>query len=895
MHELKNQTNSSTEITLPFAQPAKGINPIKHISAKTEIEDTLYDFRELQFLADISGLNKEGMLKSWLSSGLEQEIALLKTKIKNRLHLLERAKRWSTGQELYETTQNARAEVKSIKDTLRNIYRHRGSLLCGSDWQSPIYESTSSNDKNRLNAGIAEHTLDYKRDGHLDAHAYEESFLSEYASHLGSSNLKAYLTNNGMAAFSTALHWLAHELKLGQSVLALLPMYFENIHLAQAVFPAIEQFAPTSSEQIIEKLDQIKPSIVFCDTVTNCTDVLKHQFESVVEWAKREHTQEIAIVIDTTCMPTLLLEDGLLENIPANVIVLIIESLAKYHQFGMDLVTGGIAILHANAELQTSFSKTRARMGTNIVDTNVGSLPDPNRLMLTTRLKRHSRNLRMLAETLERHAQYKQGIIESISWQEDVAANAPWYHSSCLTLKFRKAEASIAHYKEFESAVLLLAQKKKHAIAFSTSFGFDVTRMYVTAPASVFEPPFLRVAVGTESEKEIKSLISIIDECSMKMALKYKTVSTSPISTCKSESRAVLPYKNQAKSKPGLQNSVYLGDEALMNYLSPQNFAATPLVELPEDLNPFKKDGVRLLAKMVPLVPLMNIKSIPAFSMINKAARRGDLNEVETIIESSSSNTVLSLSVVAKLFGIDRTCAIVDHSIAPSLVRMLRLFGIEIFLHPSIGHELFGKIEPRSQRATNMGAQKGWFNPNQYANPDNPEGFARWLAPDLWAQTQGKLDILSCALGTCGTMVGLTRALREQNADMKIVACCPAPGQAVPGPREKVLLGDVAFPWQQLADARPELAAEESFAASIKLLRRGILGGPSSGMNYAGVLKYLQEEKDSGRLQAAVNEKGELWSVFLCCDSPLPHIDEYYDALGDEYFPIINPVPNIDP
>jgi cysteine synthase A len=246
---------------------------------------------------------------------------------------------------------------------------------------------------------------------------------------------------------------------------------------------------------------------------------------------------------------------------------------------------------------------------------------------------------------------------------------------------------------------------------------------------------------------------------------------------------------------------------------------------------------------------------------------------------------------MARLFGIDSTCAIVDHSIAPSLLRMLRLFGIEVYMHPGPGHELFGKLPPRSERAAECGRQAGWLNPGQYSNPDNPEGFAQWLGPELWAQTRGRLGVLSCALGTCGTMVGVSRALRERDSSIEIVACCPKPGDAVPGPREKSLLSDVSFPWQDVANARMELSAEESFAASVRLLRKGILGGPSSGMNYAGALRYLEQEKSARRLAPRVESHGELWCVFLCCDSPLPHVDEYYEALGEEHFPVVHPIP----
>jgi cysteine synthase len=346
---------------------------------------------------------------------------------------------------------------------------------------------------------------------------------------------------------------------------------------------------------------------------------------------------------------------------------------------------------------------------------------------------------------------------------------------------------------------------------------------------------------------------------------------------------------------PGMAEGVFSGQDGLANYLSPANYAPTPLVELPNDLNPFREDGIRIYAKMLPLVPLMNIKSIPAYEMLNKAYQRGELDDVSNVVESSSSNTVLSLSILSKLFGIEKTCAIVDHSIAPSLMRMLRLFGIEIFQHPASGHELFGKLQPRSERAINCGKQPGWINPGQYTNPDNPAGFARWLAPQIWSQTAGKISLLACAMGTCGTIVGVSRGLRQRNPNIKVLSCVPEAGHAVPGPRERSLLGDVAFDWQTVADAAVELNAKESFIASTELIRRGIMGGPSSGMNYAGLLKYLQQEKEAGRLADLVKERGEQICVFLCCDSPLPHVDEYFDALGEDFFPPVHPVSANDP
>lgn len=874
------------------------------------------------------------------NNSFARSIRILKSRLRRNFDLVERVTRWADSNELSSLLASIRKDYISIKSALRVAYRQRGTMLCANDWQSPIYDSSTPFSMNRLAEGIAEHVLDYKRDGHLDAADYEAKFLQEYASHLGSGNLRAYLTNCGMAAFSTVLHWLASEEQLGESAVAFTPMYFENIHLARNFFPGLVQVDSRSSETILSTLRANKPSVVLIDAVANCAEVLLHDINTVLKWAavEADPNREVAVVIDSTCLPTVLLEANLLKGLPSNVLVLFLESLAKHHQFGMDTVTGGVLIAHMDKTQHTSFSKTRARLGTNIADTSVGSLPKPHRQLLSRRMYRHSRNMQLLADGMKGSERTESGIIESISMMEEGTKTVPWFRSSVLSIRLRKPFRTIAKYKQFEKTVLAVCAERKHPVALSTSFGFDVSRLYVTAPNTKFEDPFLRLAMGTETFSEMATFLDIVAEVDAELALSWNreiakelaeqeaarqmrelpganSYSSTPTATnCTAtnpaitvQTAAATTVEALAKSvenvtrfpaspaERGRNEAVYSGENSLKDYLNPASYPATPLVELPADLNPFDADGVRIYAKMMPAVPLMNIKSLPAYSMISKAFERGDLEGVENLIESSSSNTVMSLSIIGKLFGINNTYALVDDGIAPGLLKMLRLFGVEPRLHPGPKHPLYGKMRPRSERAKFSGSQDGWMNPGQYDNPDNPEGFGRWLAPDLWAQTQGKLDVLSCGLGTCGTIVGITTELRRRKESLQVVACTPAAGDAVPGPREQAQLWDVAFDWQNIANARMDMPATDSFEGSVALLRRGIMCGPSSGMNYAGLLRYLEQEKDSGRLAEKVASQGEVVCVFMCCDSPLQHVEDYYRVLGEEFFPAVQQVPEIDP
>jgi cysteine synthase len=88
-----------------------------------------------------------------------------------------------------------------------------------------------------------------------------------------------------------------------------------------------------------------------------------------------------------------------------------------------------------------------------------------------------------------------------------------------------------------------------------------------------------------------------------------------------------------------------------------------PLVELPDRCNPFQKDGVRIYAKLMNMLPLANVKSLPALNMLLEAEESGRLKKVHTLIENSSGNTVFSLATIARLFDIEKTKAIVSHEV----------------------------------------------------------------------------------------------------------------------------------------------------------------------------------------------------------------------------------------
>lgn len=334
-------------------------------------------------------------------------------------------------------------------------------------------------------------------------------------------------------------------------------------------------------------------------------------------------------------------------------------------------------------------------------------------------------------------------------------------------------------------------------------------------------------------------------------------------------------------------NNVFSGKNAVLDYLNPDNNPPVPLVELPDCLNPFRKDGIRIYAKLMHTLPLLNVKSIPAFNMLMEAKINGHLDGVHSIIENSSGNTVLSLSVVGNLLGIPNTKAFVSHEVTEGKLKLLQLFGVS----PMVNKE---PICPDPSDKTSgiykskiFGEQKGWFNPGQYDNTNNPYAHEKWTGKQIWEQLGGHIDVFCAGLGTTGTMVGAGRYLKKKNKKIINIGVVRSPNNPVPGPRTENLLRQIAFDWRRVIDSLESVGTIDSYKYSLKLIRNGILGGPSSGFNLKGLLKYFERMSNENKLDGLRNAHGEIIAVFITCDTPFPYIDEYFKYLESSEFPEI--------
>ncbi len=325
-------------------------------------------------------------------------------------------------------------------------------------------------------------------------------------------------------------------------------------------------------------------------------------------------------------------------------------------------------------------------------------------------------------------------------------------------------------------------------------------------------------------------------------------------------------------------SAVFTGPNALATFLQPEANAPTPLVELPRTLNAFAHEGVRIFAKLAYLSPLFTSKQLAARHLLQRAKDEGRLNGVHTLVENSSGNMAASLIVLARQFGISRVVVVVPRDIAPGKLELLRVLGADIEFHTAASGSESGVAH-----AQKLGRQRGWLNLGQYQNEANPEAYERYLAPQVWEQTGGKLSVFCAGLGTTGTLLGSRRYLKERSPAIAVLGVVPR-HDAVPGVRSARRLEEVAFAWEDAIDHRIEVEPKEAFKASLALCRSGILAGPSSGMALAGLREMLAAHKVAGTLDTFRNAAGEVVAAFVCPDSALLYLEKYSTHLDPEDF-----------
>jgi cysteine synthase len=348
-----------------------------------------------------------------------------------------------------------------------------------------------------------------------------------------------------------------------------------------------------------------------------------------------------------------------------------------------------------------------------------------------------------------------------------------------------------------------------------------------------------------------------------------------------------MPQKNK-KHRPNRHQDkkVFEGIGAVGDFLVPGALGFTPIVELPLSLNPFTKDKVRIFIKLVQFVPLFNIKSLPAHTMLSNIPAK-KLSKIKNLVEYSSGNTVLSLTILARHFGIENIHAIITPDVPEHKQRLLRLVGTNLLISngpPSPGvFDNSGGIYD----AKMLGEKPGWYNPQQFINPGNPLASEEYIGKELWQQLGDRLSIFIASIGTAGTIVGSGSYLKKKKPNLNIIGATIKTGSSIPGPRGEVAIHKLALPWQKVIDEVVAIDTKSAYQKSLELIRLGLFVGPSTGMQLSALLQKLKEYKKKNKLKSLRNKSGEVVCCFLSCDTMFPYMDDYFSALPASYFPKI--------
>ena len=252
------------------------------------------------------------------------------------------------------------------------------------------------------------------------------------------------------------------------------------------------------------------------------------------------------------------------------------------------------------------------------------------------------------------------------------------------------------------------------------------------------------------------------------------------------------------------------------------------------------RNGNLILAKLEGNNPAGSVKDRPALSMVVGAERRGTIKAGDTLIEATSGNTGIALAMAASIRGY-RMVLIMPEHLSVERRQTMRAFGAEIILTPKAGG-----MEGARDLAEKMRDQGKGVILDQFANPDNPLAHYEGTGPEIWRDTAGNITHFISSMGTTGTIMGVSRFLKEQNPRVQIVGCEPTEGSQIPGIRK----WPEAYLPRIYDAARVDRVESVSQSDAEDMTRRmareeGIFAGISSGGAMCVALRVAAELKNA--------------------------------------------------
>lgn len=291
----------------------------------------------------------------------------------------------------------------------------------------------------------------------------------------------------------------------------------------------------------------------------------------------------------------------------------------------------------------------------------------------------------------------------------------------------------------------------------------------------------------------------------------------------------------------------------------------TPLVELSQlHDNP----RVRIFAKLEGNNPGGSVKDRPAHFMLKKAEESGALRPGKTILEPTSGNTGIALAMIGAAKGY-WVKLVMPGCVSSERRSVLEAYGAEVILSPAaettdgairLAHRILGENPER------------YYMPNQYANENNPLAHYQTTGPEIYAQTEGRIDVFVAGMGTSGTLMGMARFLKEKNPGIQVIGVEPTLGHAVQGLKNmREAIVPSIYDRSRLDDVMV-VDDETAFDTTRRLaVREGIFAGMSSGAAVAGALR-VAERLSRGTIVTLLPDRGDRYlsttlfrSTCACC------------------------------
>lgn len=274
----------------------------------------------------------------------------------------------------------------------------------------------------------------------------------------------------------------------------------------------------------------------------------------------------------------------------------------------------------------------------------------------------------------------------------------------------------------------------------------------------------------------------------------------------------------------------------------------TPLLELQHI--PVNK-RVTIYGKLEGNNPGGSVKDRAAYGMITAALERKSIKPGDKLVEATSGNTGIALAMIARLKGLNMTLIMPDNSTRERVLAM-EAYGAKVILTPASR-----TIEYSRELAEEMSRKEGYVMLDQFANADNYKMHYQTTGPEIWRDTEGKITHFVSAMGTTGTIMGVSQYLKEQNSNVQIVGTQPTDGSCIPGIRRwsKEFLPKIFDP--KKVDRIMDVSEADARTFTKRLAKEeGVLAGMSSGGALSAAMK-IASEIESGVIVFIVCDRGD--------------------------------------